>query len=441
MRIFLQELRKVARPLPLLILAVLNALSALMFLWYNSYDYIKLDNISGDFIVYDIPSEFMVCADLIGLVGTSLEPEELDDAYRTLHDKYRNEFNEIVKAEPIFAEIGVSDYESYRKFEDKRCYSNLAPEEIEALISGEADYGAYEPFDPEADYSLPPNADEIYYEIRGYGRGILRGLDYRLKFIDTILKERYELLDELKDIEYDYVPGYAINAIHKLIDSGAKRDIFPGYPFMREACYVFMVLAIMIMLTVCLLFAPVLTRDNMTGVRSLQYSSKTGRKVEKIQLCAMLSAAFLIAAVEIGAVFALFLNSPWKYFLDCRLNSFINSYAYSWFPGTFGQYLLCMAGLILAVSIGAALIIFMLSRASKNYISLLLCMIPALAFLIFLCAAAFIEPFSIMGTFSKPLFGYIPVPYIEGWLCGLLLLGGAVTVAAVLKRQKRAEVV
>ena len=65
---------------------------------------------------------------------------------------------------------------------------------------------------------------------------------------------------------------------------------------MREACYVCMVLAIMIMLTVCLLFAPVLARDNMTGVRSLQYSSKTGRKVEKIQLCVMLSTAFLICA-------------------------------------------------------------------------------------------------------------------------------------------------
>lgn len=438
MKVFIEELRKILRPLPLLVLAVFTALYAFAFMssYYSSFN------------EYHIQSDrIQVCADLTKLASTALEPEELDGAIQSLEEKYNKEIQDAIDKNPVFAGVGVTDYQSYCALETKIGYSRFFPDEDtpadviaylekerEALASGETIYADYEPFEPGRDYTLTP-AEKEYSKLQG--DELLGYANWKLKFVGDIEHLYISLGNENP---YDFaIPERAKTFIQELYVSGEMQNIFLDYGFMYYTAQTFMLLAILIIATVCLLFAPVLTRDNMTGVRALQYSSKTGRKTLRVQLCAMISAAFLIAALEIAVTFAVFLGGNWKYFLDSKLNTFINRYEFSWFKGTFGQYLLCAAILIAVVSMAALLFVFLLSKVSKNYISLILGLVPVLGALGSFCFFVFYSvPFSITNAFS--LSHIFLIPYAEAYVCGLLLLGGAVAAVVMVHRQIRAEI-
>jgi len=49
--------------------------------------------------------------------------------------------------------------------------------------------------------------------------------------------------------------------------------------------------------------------------------------------------------------------------------------------------------------------------------------------------------FAIISSGVRPLYSIIPIPYVEVYVCGLLLLIGVVMAGVLLKKQKRAEVV
>lgn len=438
MKVFIEELRKILRPLPLLVLAVFTALYAFVFMT-QFYSMLNEYHTQSDRI--------QVCADLTKLAGTALEPKELDGAIQSLEEKYNKEIQDAIDKNPVFAGVGVTDYQSYCALETKIGYSRVFPDEDtppdviaylekerEALASGETIYADYAPFEPGRDYTLTP-AEKEYSKLQG--DELLGYANWKLKFVGEI-EQLYIALDNGNP--YDFaISDRAKTTIQEIYASGEMRNIFPGDGFIDYTAQTFMMLAILIIATVCLLFAPVLTRDNMTGVRALQYSSKTGRKTLRVQLCAMISAAFLIAALEIAVTFAVFLGGNWKYFLNSKLNTFINRYEFSWFKGTFGQYLLCAAILIAVVSMGALLFVFLLSKVSKNYISLILGLVPVLGALGSFCFFVFYSvPFSITNAFS--LSHIFLIPYAEAYVCGLLLLGGAVAAVVMVHRQTRAEI-
>ena len=74
---------------------------------------------------------------------------------------------------------------------------------------------------------------------------------------------------------------------------------------------------------------------------------------------------------------------------------------------------------------------------SQNYISLLLGLVPALAALVFVCTQVFRSPFAVVGE-DGSLYQNLPIPFAEAYVCGALLLIGAVAAFMVLKKQKRA---
>jgi hypothetical protein len=353
MKVFVQELRKILRPLPLLILAVFTLLFAFAFL-RTPYNY--LNN-------YPLPSDAIkMTAELKELVGEPVTPEKVEAGLAFLREQVGDEtMGGMYKRDFIDGTLAV-------------VYENYA--------------------------------------------AVLENIDTQSWVDDANEKAR----------------------IMELAGGEELMNIMPPYGFLPATGEVFLYLAVMILLTNCILFAPVITRDNMSGMRALQYSSKAGRKTLNAQLCAMLAAAAVIAVIEIALTFAVFLQGTWGSFLDAGVHSFFNPYSYSWFSGTFGQWLLCCALLILVVSLAATFFVFILSKVSKNYISLLLGLVPVAAVLVLICVLLFTQPFLITVESHNGLYQYLPIPFIEAYVGGLLLLASATGTVILLKRQKRAEI-
>lgn len=454
MKIFIHEIKKILRPVPLFILAVFTVLFGYMFIESN-INYLTTYHETSD--------QVSLAADLIELCGTTWEANEVDNAVTALTARYISEFEGEIRANPLFIAADVTDYASYQALQTKFAYMHLFPseedkkemtaqhfrdieEEKQRLISGETIYGdADEPFDPEMDYTLTTEEREL--------RWISITPAIKLRLINGFVGE-YERIT-LYDDEYPdgkFLPEVFVltesaavqTKIMEIYESGAIKNILPGWAMYRVN-EIYFLLALMILAAVAILLAPVITKDHMNGITALQYSSKTGRKTLGVQLAAMLFTAFVVAGIISATVFGILIGRVWHSFLGSGLNSFSDIYGFNLFPGNFGQYFLIVAGLILAMSLAAAMFIFLLSKLCKNYISLILGLVPMTGALIFISYILFKAPFALTNSYSSmgidaPLFFFTNIPYSEVYAIGLLAAIGIAGSMLLLKKQKRVEI-
>ncbi|MDE7477472.1 MAG: hypothetical protein K2M91_05915 [Lachnospiraceae bacterium] len=134
-------------------------------------------------------------------------------------------------------------------------------------------------------------------------------------------------------------------------------------------------LAVWCVLSIVLLISPVLVRDRLYRTRSLQWSSCYGRAVLRTQMIAACIAAFVITVINLVLYGIPFLCQNPLVFKDCGLESLWGS-AVPWFDWTYGTYLAVLVGLIVALSMAAALLTVFLSQYSRNYIPMLLKALP-----------------------------------------------------------------
>jgi hypothetical protein len=98
----------------------------------------------------------------------------------------------------------------------------------------------------------------------------------------------------------------------------------------------------------------------------------------------VLLSAFLLTTLLLSVFGAIYgKNGTWVFF-DSGLTSFLNGFIF-WFNVTYGQYVLLYAGLLYMLCLGAAALAFVLSRFSRNLITLILKLIPLFAALVFFC--------------------------------------------------------
>jgi hypothetical protein len=121
--------------------------------------------------------------------------------------------------------------------------------------------------------------------------------------------------------------------------------------------------------------APLVAADRSRRTHSLQYTAKAGRAILRQQFAAVMISAFavttLIIAFFLGMVSRLGIQVLWNH----GINSFMEMGAY-WLPVTFGQYVIMMIGLIYLICMGYTALAFVLSRLSKNIMSLMLKIVP-----------------------------------------------------------------
>jgi len=434
MKIFIQEIKKILRPVPLL------ALTALVGLY--SFAYFRD-------LFYIYPRE-TVFADLVEIVGPKVNPDnpqELMDAVISLEERYHKQFEEEIKTIPGYVNAGITNHDEYYELLQKR--GNLyLQQEIE-------EYGfTYEEFDMDADYTLTPR-EEAFFE-----RGVMWSAPSleKINIIDDLLRQveyfveagTFNRFERFYDIDNpDYVYDYAadlrdwwgidpagIERIREIYSSGEILNILPEvYPG-----YVFYHLIVIILATVFILLAPVVTKDNMSGVRGLQYSSKTGRKTLAIQLAAILFSAFVLVAVQVTVVFGIYLSYGWSAFANSGLHSVFKFQSYNWFSGTYLQYFILVGLLFLVVSLAITLFIFIFSKLSRNYITLLLSTVPTVIVIFAFSMNLFRDPFAVLASDGFTFYRMFPIPFVEVYICVAMLIFAAIPAVVMLVKQRRAEI-
>jgi hypothetical protein len=212
------------------------------------------------------------------------------------------------------------------------------------------------------------------------------------------------------------------------------RNIMSGYVYENTVAYS-VNLAILSVLAVLTLVSPLIVTDRARNVHLLQYTAKQGRSILQKQLAAVLLSAFLLTTlllVVFGAIYDT--NGTWV-FWNSGLTSFLNSYTF-WFELTYGQYLVIYIVLLYVLCLGTAALAFVLSRLSRNLITLILKLIPVFGVLALLCGFVFVNPFSL----GHVLYRTTGIPGIEPMICGAVFLAGAALSWHVVRRERKADV-
>ncbi len=118
-------------------------------------------------------------------------------------------------------------------------------------------------------------------------------------------------------------------------------------------------------LCVILLLSPALVRDRLRRMRSLQWSSRRGRKVLRTQLAAGFASAGGMIAANTAVYTAIMLSTGVRRFLDYPISD------QNWFGWTLGQYVLCLIALAALMGLAAAGLTLFLSCHTGNYAAML----------------------------------------------------------------------
>jgi hypothetical protein len=145
----------------------------------------------------------------------------------------------------------------------------------------------------------------------------------------------------------------------------------------------------MLILGTIILHAPLIVTDRMRKILPLQYSSKLGCRIKLRQFAATLLSSVLMTTLML-AVFALLLGRAgaftyWNHGTMTLHTSMVDMVTFT--PMTLGSYLLILAALAYALGLGTAAVAFVVSRYSRNLITLAIIIIPVFAALYFLHAA------------------------------------------------------
>lgn len=423
LRVYFHEMRKILQWKPLLLIAAFSGICSFAILG-NTLSYLTVVHEPSDIVA--------VASDLIKFTGPTLEADEFGPAMDTLSARYIDELESAIYSNPDFATVGVTDYQSFLVLEQKIKCSQVIPESLDpGEIPDECPM-----WDPTIDYSLNQTETALEMALMSLGGETTPEMLAYLKtnLLVKSFENPYNNIAERRAAVVDF-GSPAVNArIQDIFDSG---EILNTLPLMALSAFneMFFVLSIMVVVGVCILLAPTVTRDTQSKVTPLQYSSKIGKRIRGTQLGAMITVSTLLATIEIAVVFAIFTVNGWYGILKSGLNSYA-TWDYYWFSGNIGQYLLIVGGMMIAVALAATLMIFVFSTLCQNYISLLLAVIPLVGILVVTSSQVFGHPFTIIAGPAS----IFTLAYLEVYITILLLVIALVSAAIILKKEKAREV-
>ncbi len=389
-----EELKKIWRPRNFIVFAILC-----VFFWVVTLEY----NVKFFPNGAENQAAFPIQAEWVEKYGTTLEDDEIDEILAG-YDALCKELETTFDGEPLFKQYQITTYEEFKTFFDNSWDDDKQLEDADMMQN----------------YLME---QEHFWDIYA--------IDNCLRFVEEFQTEGAAFFDYM--LEGDYTEQEYDNAVRTVIEEEGWRNILP-YEIPQVTTNYWGGLMALAILSVCIMTVPLLVRDRMYRMRSLQWSSKKGRSIIFAQFGAVVLSAFLLATIYLvifGAIFAT--NQTWL-FWNCRMYSF-DAITPCWGNWTYGTYCIILAAIYYVVSIGSAALAFLLSRFSSNYVSMLLKLIPMYVVLYVMCRNFSFEVF----YYSNDLFKLIGIPYIEAIVPMLLLVIGIAAVVLVCKKQKNME--
>ncbi len=393
MAIFMHELKKIWRPSVLLVVLFLSSMCFYLFGTYFMGYLDKDKSLNGW-------TELEVLSQLYEEYGPTLEPEERLDAEKYLGG-YFSAMDPFIVGNATYSALGIDNGEDLWNFRNQRekfekiGEESLSFAEIESELTSPFYFGEYL---EATDYAM-----------------------WRLQSLDLYVFSQYD------DHEYDIKNAVVRNlstqeqkTFDKYVQTKAYRSIF-WRGILEGTTQYFATITAIILLGVFMFLAPYPSRDNMNGMKAMQWSSKVGRKMIGIQFGAVVFSGAIFALLEFAILIGIFLKTnDFSMFYHQPIYTIFGHSPIPWINMSYMQYLLVLSGLAFLFVLCGIALIFFLSIRSFDYISMLLKTLPALVALGVISCYSLLFPF----TFENALYLFTELPGTELVICLLLLVLG-----------------
>lgn len=333
------EMRKIWNPV---ILAAILVLGVIYYWMFPLFD-------MQHFGYNSIGEEgYRVAWELVERYGPTLEPEERAELDGWLEEE-KEQFQAVLAGIPQAAALGLTDYDSFDDFMQSY-YEKV-------LVQG-----------GQADMELERLSHRIY------NGSNWDGMKYLMDIMDRYDNSGWRGDQQVESRIEDGQPQAVIDRARQLNQPENAWGLIP-WTIPEDTRNYTVDLAVWSVLSVVILLSPTLVRDRLYRTKALQWSSRRGRATLPVQMGAGVLSALILTLVNLTAYAIPFLKKGALHFADCPLSG-INSWGDPWFDWTYGQYLMVLVGLILALSLGAAGMTLFFSQYSGNYIAMLLKSLP-----------------------------------------------------------------
>ena len=347
MRLFAEELRKLARPGLLAVLALVGA--AYFFIlpsFYVEPDYVNHGN--------GIESGRLLNA----RYGSTLEDDEFEDLTRTLLPEIRTQLDTRLAEIPLAAQYGLAHYDDFERFWFDTVQNSVSENRemsseyedcmriITALNAADSLHDSYEQLltlcDNFESYERPREQDPRLIDASGLTP---RELDFE------------------KSVRYG--PKQAWRGILP------SRVVYYTLPYAEEG-------VMWVVLSVLLLVSTPLVGDRLARMRALQWSSRQGRRILVTQFGAAMLSAFLWIALNTAVYLAVFSRNNFGVFAAAPMSASLSGLSFAG-DMNYGQWCMLLVGMAFFLGLGAAALGFFVARYSGDYVSMLLKLAPLAA--------------------------------------------------------------
>lgn len=324
MSLFWQEIKKIWRP------GLLMGIVLLGLIYYYMFPSFYIEHFSNG---SSAKEEFDLSVEWVTRYGPTLEPEERTEVENQLAEEIAK-FNRQLEDFPEAVAVGITDYTSFH---------------------------AADQSDENTQLMWDIRDGTNYYTIENIQQ-MLWLYDYQRDYLDQ--SEFFQYYTPKEQAQMLAVEGWP-----KSLLSRSVMDSTNSYLKYLTQWTAF---------SVILLLSPTLVRDRLRRMRTIQWSSRRGRRVLHTQLAAGLVSALLLSVVNITIYAVPFLAQGLLALWDCPLGNSVWDTGIAWFNWTYGQYLTILTGMVLALGIGIGAVTLFLSRFSDSYVSMLLKAFPLL---------------------------------------------------------------
>lgn len=201
------------------------------------------------------------------------------------------------------------------------------------------------------------------------------------------------------------------------VEERNKKEVYSPIPE-NVTAYNFELLrrfAVFMMLSTTFFVMPYMVSENRSRMPALQYSFRKGRCYYKNRMAAVVIAVLFIAAVECALYLYCAGTDRVFAFWNCALSGFASGFI-GWLPWTLGSYTVCVLLLMVLVSVGLSLIVFVITNYLSSHVNAIAWQIPAA---VFSCVYGGLVCYK-AGEIDKPMFT-APAVGIGVFAVGVLL--------------------
>ncbi len=282
--------------------------------------------------------------------GEEITPQEFEQI-KQRYSESLSAGQAVISTEPCFAENQVFTYDDYLAY-------------MQNALNG-ADGFSYDAFRKMRDLISANTAySAMYYQ--EYER----------------LMQNYENSMERKAYENERTLSGRAKETAASVLGTLRQAKGPGSPlpdeFVLSANRYFVNISVLCTILTLLIAAPVMVNDNGSNIRQEQYSSKTGRKIYRIQYLSMLFSLSAFTAAILFGYFLLWKNTGADAFYHCSIFSFQITEIPIFTNIEYGSYLSVLILLVFLLTNGIGGIVFYLSGTSQNHTEMLMKTLPVI---------------------------------------------------------------